>query len=99
MKNFLQLFWVSLANENAMISMKTQWERDDAPDPPRSSRPLDSTKFVPPTLREGGVLYGGGPAPFSFIWKEEGQPSLAGSRYWLPEISPRRAGNFPYNRT
>ena len=27
---------------------------------------------------------------------EEGQPSLAGSRYRLPEISPRRAGNFPY---
>ena len=33
------------------------------------------------------------------IW-EEGQPSLAGSRYWLPEISPRkRDGNFPYKRT
>ena len=32
---------------------------------------------------------------FSFI-REEGQPSLAGSRYWLPEISPRRAGNFTY---
>ena len=30
----------------------------------------------------------------------EGQPSLAGSRYWLPEISPRkRDGNFPYKRT
>ena len=35
---------------------------------------------------------------FSFI-REEGQPSFAGSRYWLPEISRRKAGHFPYKRT
>ena len=33
------------------------------------------------------------------LYERRAMPSLAGSHYWLPEISPRRAGNFPYKHT